>query len=44
MRPARRIMPRLEGLDLSPLLVCALLLVAMKLIDLLGAQVLLQLG
>jgi len=40
IRPARRIMPRLEGLDLSPLLVCALLLIAMKLIDLLGAQVL----
>ena len=43
MRPARRITPRLEGLDLSPLVVCALLLVLMKLIDMLGAQVLMQL-
>lgn len=43
IRPARRITPRLEGLDLSPLVVCALLLLVIKLIDLFGGQVLLQL-
>ncbi|HUO79565.1 MAG TPA: YggT family protein [Steroidobacteraceae bacterium] len=41
MRPARRLAPRLEGLDLSPLLVCVVLLVGIKLIDMVGAQVLL---
>lgn len=40
MRPARRIMPRLEGLDLSPLVVSAVLLIVIKLIDIATAQVL----
>ncbi len=43
VRPVRRITPRLEGLDLSPLVVCALLMIAIRLIDLVGAEVLLQL-
>jgi YggT family protein len=43
MRPARRITPRLEGLDLSPLVVCAVLLIVIKLLDIVGAQILMQL-
>ncbi len=40
MRPARRVVPRLEGLDLSPLAVCAVLLILARLATLLEGQVL----
>lgn len=44
LRPVRRILPRLEGLDLSPMVACALLLLLLKVIDRFGAQLLLGIG
>jgi YggT family protein len=44
LRPIRRILPRLEGLDLSPMVACALLLLLLKVIDRFGAQLLVSIG
>jgi YggT family protein len=44
LRPIRRILPRLEGLDLSPMVLCALLLLLLKVIERFGAQLLVSIG
>lgn len=36
LRPIRRIIPRLEGLDLSPMVLCIVLVVLLRLLDRLG--------